>query len=325
MENTILHQHMLVFIAQRYHVHANRNLGEYMFANHLFQALDPALLDFACTNRTDICAYLSVRAHVDDLVNACVRATKRYTYQRNQFINYNKQYDQLLQAEYRDLFARLRDIVSKFDTRKVIVQELVTLVQHHHERLRLILASYCTAFQAADLAEHPLLQSVPCEEYSARFQLQVLGLDLAAMRQPILDIGCGAAGSLVTLLRQHGRAAFGIDRLAPAAPYFTQSDWFDFDYGQQVWGTVIAHQALSTHFIYNHLRQRGMVQRFQQVFHTILASLAPGGVFCYAPGLPFFEGTLIRMPQYTLTKIAIATPTMPELGEIAYAAQITAC
>jgi hypothetical protein len=323
MDSTMIRDQLLAFLAQRYHGHVVRDLTDYMFANHLFHAVDPALIDFAHTYREGIGTYLAQPIHVDVLVAYCMRATKQYTYQRNQFINYTNNYDHVLHTEYRDLFARLHQLLHETASRDDLARGMATLVAGHHERLRLILASYCVSYQAGDLAEHPLLQTVPCEAYSARFQLQVLGLDVTKLREPVLDIGCGSAGNLVNFLRRKGYAAFGIDRLAPIGDSFFQSDWFDFDYTQQAWGTVIAHHALSTHFIYHHLHQTTTAPRYAKLYLAVLQSLAPGGSFCYAPGVPFFEEYLRALPGYPVTKTRIAPPTVLDIGEIAYATTIT--
>ncbi len=144
-------------------------------------------------------------------------------------------------------------------------QALVGVLQVHHERLRLIMASYCVTYQDQDLQTNPLLRTVPCEEYSAGFQLSLLGLGLDDLIEPVLDIGCGSNGALVHSLREHGIEAYGLDRLAPKEPFFFQSDWFDFDLDQEAWGCILAHQSLSTHFIYAWLHQPVSVEKFSRL------------------------------------------------------------
>src|SRR5690606_22427457 len=120
------------------------------------------------------------------------------------------------------------------------------VLRQHHQRLRLLLSAYCVDYAGEDLAENPMLRSVPNEEYSARFQLRLLDLDPSRLVEPVLDLGCGASGGLVNFLRSQGKAAFGLDRLAPPGSHFYRQDWFEFDFGRGEWGTLIAHHSFST-------------------------------------------------------------------------------
>jgi hypothetical protein len=194
-------------------------------------------------------------------------------------------------------------------------------LQRHHERLRLIFASYCAITAQSDLKNNPFLQTVPCEEYSPRFQLEVLGIDLKEVEQPILDIGCGAEGKLVKFLREQGLDAFGLDRFAPGGDAFVQEDWFSFDYARRKWRTFIAHQSLSTHFVFNYLNNVPAADQYTVLFKKILFHLTPLGALYYAPGLPFFEEELEEDPRYEITRKTIAD-NLFGLGEIAYSTQI---
>jgi hypothetical protein len=50
---------------------------------------------------------------------------------------------------------------------------------------------------------------------------------------------------------------------------------------------------------------------------------APGGSFCYAPGVPFFGNYLKELPRYQVIKTRIAANSVLAIGEIAYATRIT--
>jgi hypothetical protein len=312
---------LFFFIAQRYQSHAARQLGDYIFSNHLFQSFDGEFTDFLFESREGIFQYLSNTAASEELIEYCIRSTKEYTYKRNQYINFTRQYDDLLLAEYGDLLAQIKTLSETFIPREDLFQSFGVILQRHHERLRLILSSYCVITTKNELKNNPLLQSVPCEEYSACFQLDILNLDLKEITEPILDIGCGADGTLVKFLRGGGLDVYGLDRLAPKEPFFYQNDWFDFDFGQRKWGTVVAHQSLSTHFIYNYLSNPSRVGSYVDLFMNILSSLEVDGKFCYAPGLPFFEASLEKLDQYEILRKTIASD-LSGIGEIAYAVQI---
>jgi hypothetical protein len=323
MEPSHIREQLLSFIRQRYEAHAEYDLVGYMVDHEHFQAVDPAFVSFAYTQHQNIDCYLSDAIHVDELTEFCIRSTKQYTYGRNQFIHYPKQYEQLLQAGYRDLIGQFKQLVAEANSQRQLEHELCALLRQHHQRLRLILSTYCASYHPDGAEQHPLLQTVACEEYSAEFQLQVLNCDLQTLREPILDVGCGTAARLVRYLRGRGREAFGLDRLPPEEAYCWTGDWLSFDYGVERWGTVTAHHSVSTHFIRHHRHQTRDAALYASLFLRILASLAPGGSFHYAPGLPFFEEHLEVLPGYNVEKAEIAAPALHGVDEVAYATKVT--
>ncbi|MCB0181378.1 MAG: class I SAM-dependent methyltransferase [Anaerolineae bacterium] len=317
-----LEKRLLQAIDQRYQAQAGRDLADYVFANHLFQTFPPAFLEFSYQHRHDIAAYLADKPHVARLTEYCIRATKTYTYRRNQFINFTDFYDDLLTAQYRHFLGQLQAALVQSETMDALAQAYTSVLQQHHARLRLIFSTYCVSYQPTGLAGHDLLKTVPCDEYSPLFQLSLLHIDAATLMEPILDIGCGASGALVDYLLAQGHTAFGLDRLAPTRPQFSQHDWFTFDYGQNQWGTIIAHQSFSTHFIYAHLHSDDQADQFARLYMKLLAGLKPGGALYYAPGLPFIEEHLTARPGFSLTKTIIETDTTLGIGELFYAVKI---
>ena len=153
---------------------------------------------------------------------------------------------------------------------------------------------------------------VACGHYSPALQLEVLGLADAALADPVLDIGCGFGAELVQALRSRGHDARGIDRDVPAT-LGTSIDWLRFVYGVDRWGTVISHLGFSLHFLHHHLAGQPSAYTHAEVYMQVLRSLAPGGVFAYAPGLPFIEAMLPR-DRYRLTRVPLPaahlTPTL---------------
>lgn len=320
MNFTELKEKLIAFTAQRYQVQSDRDLNDYIFSNYLFHSFNPDLIEFVLKNRREISAIYSNETQLQDFIDFCIRSTKQYTYKRNQFINYSSEYDNLLQAEYRDFFVRIKELLETADAPDTIAEQFGKILSDHHKRLRLILASYCISYGGESLAENALLQSVPCEEYSAPLQLQILNVDISQLIEPILDIGCGLDGKLVRYLRQYGLQAFGMDRLAPSEPEFIQTDWFDFNPGQ-TWGTIIAHQSISTHFIYNYLHNSDMAKRYADLFMTLLSALEVHGSLYYAPGVPFFEDELAELGQYEISRFSVAVNTFG-IREIAYSVRI---
>jgi len=132
-----------------------------------------------------------------------------------------------------------------------------------------------------------------CAEYSPELQLRLLGLDPQRVESPVLDLGCGASASLVHYLRARGLpGVVGVDREAPAGTGLIRASWFDVPLPPGTWGTVIAHQSFSLHFVHAHLRSADRAERHARRTMEILGSLRVGGRFAYAPGLPFLERLL---------------------------------
>jgi hypothetical protein len=321
MNQTDLRQWLLDSITRRFRSNADLSLSDYIFSNSLFHTIEEEQVEFMFDHRAEIVDTLGSPQTVAELVGHCIDSTRRYTYERNQFVNFTGEYEQLMNAEYTDFIRQIRSVLMKSETEAALGKALVGVLQVHHERLRLIMASYCVTYQDQDLQANPLLRTVPCEEYSAGFQLSLLGLDLDMLIEPVLDLGCGSNGGLVRYLRQQGIEAFGVDRLAPKEPFFFRSDWFDFDLDSRPWGCILAHQSLSTHFIYAWLHQPVSIGKFSRLSRMILASLQEGSFLCYAPGMPFFEEQVGKMARFTVMRHRISMH-MPEVEQIAYSTRI---
>jgi len=154
-------------------------------------------------------------------------------------------------------------------------------------------------------------------EYSAEFQIELLGLDVKSLPEPILDIGCGSKASLVRELRRRGKTAFGLDRDVKADDFLISADLFDYPLKMNSWGTVISHQSLSNYFLESHLKSGLEAAKCAMKYMEVLRSLKRGGVFAYAPGLPFIEEILpadkyrfVRMP---IRDLPVGGPSEMEL------------
>lgn len=142
----------------------------------------------------------------------------------------------------------------------------------------------------ASLGQEP--REVVASEYAPDVQLAVLGLKLSDLTSPVLDVGCGSRALLVKHLRGLGHDVTGIDR--DAGPDGTKADWLTFDYGAAKWRTVISHLGFSLHFLRAHHASEVEARKYAEAFVRITRSLAPSGLFAYAPSLPFFEAVLPR-------------------------------
>ncbi len=153
----------------------------------------------------------------------------------------------------------------------------------------------------------PALREVVSAEYGPELQLAVLGLDPAQLADPVLDLGCGPSASLVHLLRAQGRQVLGVDCGVAPGPGLLRADWLEVPLPPGRLGTVVSHLGFSLHFVHHHLRPGGDAPRYARRYMEILGSLRPGGLFAYAPGLPFVEEHL-PSDRWALERTPVPVP-----------------
>ncbi len=149
------------------------------------------------------------------------------------------------------------------------------------------------------------LTPVTCSEYSPRLQTNILQIDIEHLMQPVLDIGCGLNGHLVNYLKKQEIEVYGIDRFKFTSSNLITSDWLEYDYGKEKWGTVISNLGFSNHFNHHNLREDGNYIEYGKTYMGILNSLKIGGCFHYAPDFPFIERYLDNN-QFDLKKYEIS-------------------
>jgi len=178
-------------------------------------------------------------------------------------------------------------------------ESLNKLSQWHYERLcNWLVKTNAFAGKMYD-RNQKTVEAVACSEYTPDLQLSLLHLDLNTLIQPVLDIGCGREMNLVNFLRDHGIEAYGIDRFENCNPYYIKSDWLEFNYESNSWGTIISNLGFSNHFIHHNLRDDGNYREYAVKYMEILAALEVGGSFCYAPDLSFVEKHLDKQTYIT--------------------------
>lgn len=133
------------------------------------------------------------------------------------------------------------------------------------------------------------IEPTVCFEYTPRLQLDILQIDMSKIVEPVLDIGCGQKGNLVNYFRRKGIEAFGIDRFPSDSLYIQNTDWLEFDYGVNRWGTIISNLGFSNHFVHHHLRKDGNYVYYAKKYMEVIRSLKVNGSFHYAPDLSFIE------------------------------------
>lgn len=212
----------------------------------------------------------------DDLARLLVR----WLQGRNQFLEADPALLDRVRQAYAACVTETAVLLGQGGDVRGLESGLRDLLQRHHARLGdLLVAAYGGR-----------LRDAPWSEYSPELQRAVLRLD-EPLTGPILDIGCGARGALTLALRAAGHEVVGFDRDA-AADGLLAGDWLSFDYGRQRWGTVVSHLGFSLHFLHQHLAGAPAAFDYARAYRSVLAGLKPGGVFAYAPSLPFIEEVL---------------------------------
>lgn len=230
-----------------------------------------------------------------DAISAASSMVLQRLYSINQFIRVDEQNLRRLESIYLRTWRRIvetRDIQS-------------ALMDHHYPELASWIASLYPRSFLRYLRASPAIGHVVCEEYSARTQMKVLRLDAHALKQPIIDIGCGNAAHLVGHLRRLGMDAFGFDRrVEKKAAFLQQKDWFDYRFERAKWGTVISNMAFTNHLLYACHNDRARLREYSFKFNEILESLTIGGSFHYAPSVPYLEDSL-EAKAYSLERFEV--------------------
>lgn len=213
------------------------------------------------------------------------RECLRTIYQLNQYLHVSTLKRDELKQIYLDSWQR---ITAGDDIEKV-------LISFHYPKLQVWLASvYPPQFLPA-FTITPNIHPVLNKQYSPVFQLELLGVDLNSLKQPILDIGCGSEGRLVNFLIKQGLQAFGVDRMIDCdCDHLVEMDWFEFELKRGYWGSIISNIAFSNHYQYIMRYETQYLHLYSHLYESILISLGTDGVFYYAPPAPGLEDTLPR-------------------------------
>lgn len=204
-----------------------------------------------------------------------------WVHRHNQFLAVSPAERRRIELRFRDYFALSAGLLCATRRREELYRGLCGLFRLRQRDI--------AAFVARAAGPRP--REVVCAEYSVGLQLRILGITAADLTGPVLDVGCGSRAHLVAALRGGGVDARGFDRDA-LAPGTWQDDWLLADYGTDRWGLVVSHHALTLHFLHHHLAGHAVAADYAGAFMRVLASLRPGGSFCYAPALPFLEALL---------------------------------
>lgn len=212
----------------------------------------------------------------------------------NQYYSFDLKAKNNLRQIYSNLFEALQTRAYSIDN----------ISKEHYEKLKFWLKENNPFAEKLYKDDNENISPVVCSEYTPKLQLKILQVDIKHLLQPVLDIGCGINGYLVDYFRNQKIEAYGIDRFKFSTSNLITSDWLEYDYGTDKWGTVVSNLGFSNHFNHHNLREDGNYIEYAKTYMNILNSLKIGGSFHYAPDLPFIEKYLDNK-QYDLKKYEI--------------------
>lgn len=246
-------------------------------------------------------------AHEDVLLDHVTEKALGEFCRMNQYYAFNTAAKKDLRNIYRDLFLSLRENV----------HPLQSIEKNHYENLKNWLQTTNPFAGSLYGGQDSEIKPVACAEYAADFQIDLLHIDLAAILEPVLDIGCGREGNLVKYLEQAGIEAYGIDRFSGKDASMQQADWLEYNYGTGKWGTITSNLGFSNHFKHHHIRADGDFLSYGKKYMDILRSLKTGGSFYYAPDLQFIEQYLdteqFRVEQFHIDPSDFKTTRITKL------------
>jgi hypothetical protein len=212
----------------------------------------------------------------------------------NQYYSFDLKAKKNLRKIYADLF-------DNFQAKTTSMEDIS---KSHYEKLKNWLKENNPFAEEIYKNGYEKVRPVACSEYTPELQIDILQIDSRHLMQPVLDIGCGSHGNLVNHLKNQGIEVYGIDRFRFQTPNLLTSDWLEYDYGKEKWGTVVSNLGFSNHFNHHNLREDGNYIEYAKTYMNILNSLKIGGCFHYAPDLPFIEKYLDNK-QFDLKKYEI--------------------
>ncbi len=111
----------------------------------------------------------------------------------NQYYSIDAETRQNLQLAYATLLAEIRN--RQRVGAGVLIEDIA---RRHFLRLRQVLKQSNPFAEALYSEGEPTLRPVPCCEYSHELQMDILGIDLNDLAEPVLDIGCGKGYSRIS-------------------------------------------------------------------------------------------------------------------------------
>ena len=111
-------------------------------------------------------------------------------------------------------------------------------------------------------------------EYTGEFQNEILRIDTHHLQEPIIDVGCGVSCELIKLLRRNGYSeVYGLDQYASTDSKIVCGNWFDYQFQEASWKTIIAHMSFSNHLRRSVINNNESKENYVLKYREMLKSL----------------------------------------------------
>jgi len=260
-------------------LHANRNVNILYPAASQSMVIDARFRDALLQTKADPASQREISRLIDVTVRECVHNILRI----NQYLNISEKHRERLAG----IYYRTWDLLQSNDDIDTVLRT------EHYPAIQAWVSELYPQTLLKTLAHRQKIQGLACSDYSAELQLNVLALDIENIHGPVLDIGCGVSAALVNYLHSSTVEVYGFDRIVEEeTPFIKEANWFDYDYSQRSWGTIISHMAFSNHYRYAIHHDPELQKKMESVFHRILLSLSPEGCLILAPGVQELESAV---------------------------------
>ncbi len=311
---------ILSLIHERFQARASESLAEFVETVPVHPENLTTQAEWVFLYKELLMTFLSVPENIETLITYSIDRVKAYIYSRNQYLDLSPESRQTLRTRYAAYYAGIRTLLQENDHIEAFTRRLESETVAHLTILSFGLQQEVETYSKSPAEFQAYLQSVACFEYTPEQQLDMLGIS-DDIQEPVLDLGCGTKAALCRYLHERGVEVLGIDRMAPDEFFCRRIGWDEFEFGKQVWGTIVSHQAFSTHFHFHHNHSEQKSVHMAKLLMTILDSLRIGGTFIYTPGLPFIEPFIADTGRFELQAIAIANAPAA-IQPVAYACHI---
>jgi hypothetical protein len=204
--------------------------------------------------------------------------------QNNQYISLSNKTINEINGMYKQLIVNLR-LLSRKEYHDADLQEIVDA-----HRVRLIAAIKSNEYD--DLNDQLF---IPCAEYTGGFQNEILRTGVNQLAEPIIDVGCGNHHELIKVLRNNGYSeVYGLDQYITSDVKIVCSNWFDYTFRKNTWGTVIAHMSFSNHLRRSIINKDENQKKYTEKYNEIIESLKKEGSFIYTPSVKIIEDEIDR-------------------------------
>jgi hypothetical protein len=296
---------LIAFFNARYQSQADKSLIDLYTGHRELLEWDSDQLEAFYRLRKTVFVWFEKPGHAEQLAAYLAEMTLAFTPQRTSSLTFTQDHVRRLRHIYGQAIGETVHLLHTAEPR-TWQPAYRMLLKCHFVRLQAILASLLPRPKTGEAARW-FYRDAMASEYSAEWQMKILGINTTTLKTPVLDVGCGTKAHLVFYFKTKGLEACGVDRFAESQPGLIKSDWFQFRFDPGLWSTVVSHLAFSNHFWFHHLNPRGEPEKYMEKYMEILGSLAPGGRFVYFPALPFVE-RFLPADQYSCQKIEVPSP-----------------